>query len=183
MKHWLAWIGASASLLGLPALGQSSAAREAGGWGEVSAVLRHPRCMNCHTVTEFPRQGDDRHRHQQRVMRGPKGAGAATLQCAACHQNSNSYDGKVPGAPSWHLAPLAMGWEKLNEAQLCAALKDRAKNGNRSLEALVEHMTGDPLVQWAWAPGARAAPPLPQAAFHGAVRRWAAEGARCPATP
>ncbi len=34
------------------------------GWTEVASVLRHPRCMNCHTFTEFPRQGDDRHRHQ-----------------------------------------------------------------------------------------------------------------------
>jgi hypothetical protein len=33
----------------------------------MAEVLRHPRCMNCHTVTEFPRQGNDRHRHQQMV--------------------------------------------------------------------------------------------------------------------
>jgi hypothetical protein len=24
----------------------------------IAQVLRHPRCMNCHTVTDFPRQGD-----------------------------------------------------------------------------------------------------------------------------
>jgi hypothetical protein len=35
----------------------------------MAEVPRHPRCMNCHTVTEFPRQGNDRHRHQQMVAR------------------------------------------------------------------------------------------------------------------
>ncbi len=24
---------------------------------QMAAVLQHPRCMNCHTRTEFPRQG------------------------------------------------------------------------------------------------------------------------------
>lgn len=137
--------------------------------------------MNCHTITDFPRQGDDRHRHQQLIMRGPKGTGAVTLQCATCHQSGNSYDGKVPGAPNWHLAPLSMGWENLNEAELCGALKDRTKNGDRNLQALEDHMTRDALVQWAWAPGARVAPTVTQPAFHAAVRRWVAGGGACPA--
>ena len=34
-------------------------------------VLRHPRCLNCHPSGDFPRQGDDRHRHRMLVMRGP----------------------------------------------------------------------------------------------------------------
>jgi hypothetical protein len=136
--------------------------------------------MNCHTVTNFPRQGDDRHRHQQLVMRGPKGTGAATLQCAACHQSGNSYDGNVPGAPNWHLAPLSMGWEGLNDSQLCRALKDLTKNGNRDLPALADHMIREALVQWAWAPGARAAPPVTQTAFHAAVQRWVSGGGACP---
>ena len=69
-------------------------------------VLRHPRCMNCHTFTDFPRQGDDRHRHVQMVVRGPNNTGFPTLQCSACHQTTNVADGAVPGAPNWHLAPL-----------------------------------------------------------------------------
>ena len=176
MKLYVVLAGLQASA----ALTQSVAAAEADGWSEVAAVLRHPRCMNCHTVTDFPRQGDDRHRHQQLVLRGAEGKGAATLQCAACHQSANSHDGKVPGAPNWHLAPLSMGWEGLNEAQLCNALKDRKKNGDRDLQKLAEHMTGDALVQWAWAPGARAAPPVTQAAFHAAVQRWVSAGGACP---
>ena len=163
-------------------LGSALAAQPAAppGWPEVASVLRHPRCMNCHTVTEFPRQGDDRHRHQQLVMRGADGAGAATLRCAACHQGANMADGKVPGAPNWHLAPLSMGWEGLDDARLCEVLKDRSKNGDRDLPKLSEHMTADPLVQWAWTPGARLPPTGGQADVHAAVRRWIKAGAACP---
>ena len=31
-------------------------------------VLTHPRCLNCHTKTDFPRQGDERRRHAQLVV-------------------------------------------------------------------------------------------------------------------
>jgi len=36
-------------------------------------VLRHPRCMNCHSQGDFPRQGDDGHPHTMNVRRGPGG--------------------------------------------------------------------------------------------------------------
>src|ERR1700744_3531725 len=38
-------------------------------------VLHHPRCMNCHSTGDFPRQGDDSHRHTMQVQRGPHGHG------------------------------------------------------------------------------------------------------------
>ena len=28
-------------------------------WGQVYSVLTHPRCINCHTATDYPQQGDD----------------------------------------------------------------------------------------------------------------------------
>jgi hypothetical protein len=30
----------------------------------MATVLTSPRCLNCHTLTSFPRQGDDRHQHR-----------------------------------------------------------------------------------------------------------------------
>src|SRR3989441_12848556 len=38
------------------------ATREAGlaAWQQVYSVLTHPRCINCHTATDYPQQGDDR---------------------------------------------------------------------------------------------------------------------------
>lgn len=148
---------------------------------QIAQVLRHPRCMNCHTVTDFPRQGDDRHRHHQMVMRGAANTGTPTMQCSSCHQASNSPDGRVPGAPHWHLAPLSMAWEHLpKDSDLCTALKDPAKNGNRDTSKIVDHMVADPLVQWAWKPGARVPPAVSQQEFHALVRQWAQTGAACP---
>lgn len=147
----------------------------------IASVLQHPRCLNCHTVTDFPRQTDARVRHAQRVVRGADGHGAATLHCAACHQDHNVADGAVPGAPHWHLAPLSMGWEGLTATQLCEAIKDPARNGGRqSLDAVIEHMRVDPLVLWAWNPGAgRTTPPLAHEVFVEQLEAWAAAGGPC----
>ena len=44
-------------------------------WQQVYSVLTSPRCINCHTATNHPQQGDDRHRHFANVIRGPEGKG------------------------------------------------------------------------------------------------------------
>jgi mono/diheme cytochrome c family protein len=79
-------------------------------WAKISHVMHNPRCHNCHTSTEYPRQGDDQHRHEQMVMRGPIGKGTPALQCESCHQVNNSRGGSVPGAKDWQLPPDTMGW-------------------------------------------------------------------------
>lgn len=184
----LSWICAITSALSLPA---SAAPPEPGGavdrtaseqaFRQIAEVLRHPRCMNCHTVTDFPRQGDTRHRHQQMVLRGPDGRGTPAMRCSNCHQEQNSTDGRIPGAHNWHLAPLSMGWEHLKtDGALCRAFVDMSKNGGRDIAALTQHMTADPLVQWAWSPGKRQPPRIGQQEFHTVVRRWAATGGACP---
>jgi hypothetical protein len=143
-------------------------------------VLTHPRCMNCHTITDFPRQGDERRRHAQLVVRGADNRGAPTLQCSACHQDENVIDGAVPGAPHWGLAPLSMGWEGLNARELCLVLKDTSKNGNRSLQDLFLHMSEDELVLWGWTPGGnRTTPPLSQPDFVKALQAWVSAGGPC----
>ncbi|MES2071150.1 MAG: hypothetical protein V4488_12435 [Pseudomonadota bacterium] len=148
---------------------------------KMATVLMHPRCLNCHTSVDFPKQGDDRHAHRLGIIRGTNGNGAIGMQCATCHQSTNNSASKVPGAPNWHLAPSSMAWEKLSVSDLCHTLKDRSKNGGRDVNAIVEHMTQDKLVQWAWSPGEqRTTPPLMQSEFHDLVRSWAALGAACP---
>ncbi|HWN15556.1 MAG TPA: hypothetical protein VNU02_16945 [Candidatus Dormibacteraeota bacterium] len=149
-------------------------------WARMAEVLRHPRCLNCHPIGDAPRQADDRHLHRMLVMRGADDRGTPAMRCATCHQTVNTADGRVPGAPHWHLAPRSMGWEGLGDGELCRTLKDPARNGGRSVVALVHHMTTDPLVQWAWSPGKRPAPPVSQFEFHEAVKRWAVTGAACP---
>ena len=91
-------------------------------------VLRHPRCMNCHSNGDFPRQGDDSHRHTMQIRRGPDGKGVNAVRCSTCHQDHNLAGLHMPpGAPNWHLPSPAMPmiWEGLTDHQLCELLKDR----------------------------------------------------------
>ena len=153
-------------------------------FSRISAVLRSPRCLNCHPSGNAPRQGDERRVHDFRVVRGRDDRGAAGMRCATCHQESNQEHSAVPGAPHWQLAPASMGWEGLSDAELCRSLTRPQTNGGRSIEQVVQHMTDDPLVQWAWNPGAqRTLPPIAQQEFHELVRAWFRSGARCADAP
>src|SRR6266404_6500711 len=75
---------------------------------EFVSVLRHPRCMNCHMLGDFPRQGDDGHPHAMNVRRGPEGHGVTAEKCSTCHQDHNLVGARLPpGAPNWGLPPPA----------------------------------------------------------------------------
>ena len=161
--------------------GQSDPVASAQTFKRIAEVLRHPRCMNCHTVTDFPRQGDDRHRHHQMVVRGPSGRGTSAMLCSNCHQEKNSPDGLIPGAHNWHLAPLSMAWEQhKTDKALCESLKDRSLNGDKNVAALVHHMHTDALVLWAWEPGTRKPPHIGKEEFQALLKRWEKAGGACP---
>jgi hypothetical protein len=148
-------------------------------------VLHHPRCMNCHTSGDFPRQGDDGHPHAMNVRRGPEGKGVTAQKCSTCHQDHNLAGMHLPpGAPDWHLPPpnMPMIWSGLSDNQLCKLLKDPKQNGHRNVDQLVEHMTTPELVLWGWHPGEGRTPiSISQAKFASKVKEWAAKGAACPA--
>jgi hypothetical protein len=153
----------------------------------IASVLQSPRCLNCHTVTDFPRQGDDRHAHIFFVSRGPDDRGVPMARCASCHGEANNDATGIPGRPDWHMAPLSMGWEGLSPAQLCHRLLDPAANGHRSPEQIYEHIAFDrQFVAWAWSPGhniqgvERSVPPIPHDEFAQLVKQWVAAGAPCP---
>jgi mono/diheme cytochrome c family protein len=146
-------------------------------------VLRHPRCMNCHSAGDFPRQGNDSHPHTMQIRRGPDGHGINSVQCSTCHQDRNLAGLHMPpGAPDWHLPPpeTPMIWERLTDGQLCELLKDPRQNGHRDIQQIVEHMA-TPLVLWGWNPGEGRTPiPMKLSEFQAHVRDWAAHGATCP---
>lgn len=146
-------------------------------------VLRHPRCMNCHSTGDFPRQGDDSHRHTMDIRRGPDGHGANAVKCSTCHQDHNVVGLHTPpGAPDWGLPPPAMPmiWEGHSDRQLCELFKDPQRNGHRDVAHIVEHMH-TPLVLWGWDPGEGRTPiPSSEAEFLRNVEAWAANGAACP---
>lgn len=149
------------------------------------SVLRHPRCMNCHSRGDFPRQGDDGHPHTMNVRRGPAGNGVTAEKCSTCHQDHNLAGAHLPpGAPDWALPPPAtpMIWQDLSDAQICRSIKDRKQNRNRNLDQLVQHLTEDKLVMWGWSPGEGRNPvPMPHDEFAAKVKQWRAAGAPCPA--
>jgi hypothetical protein len=158
-----------------------TAKRSAAMFVELGKVLTHPRCVNCHPAGDRPRQGDTARLHQPPVERGADGHGLPAMRCSICHQQANFDPARVPGHPEWHLAPREMAWEGKTLAEICAQIKDPARNGGRSLEELVHHIGTDTLVGWAWAPGfGRQSAPGTQKQAGALVEAWVKTGAECP---
>ncbi len=153
---------------------------ETGLFEPIASVVMHPRCINCHQ-DESPRQTDEKIVHRPLVVRGKDGHGAPTQPCQTCHQATNTAEGFVPGVTTWHLAPLSMLWEGKTKAEICEQMKDPERNGGRRAgEEVIEHMKVDPLVLWAWDPGAdRTMPPLTHAQFVEALEAWVRAGMPC----
>ena len=157
------------------------AARSAAIFTELGKVLTHPRCLNCHPAGDRPRQGDTSRLHQPPVVRGADGFGLPAMRCPICHLQANFDPAGVPGNPIWHLAPREMAWEGKTLGEICAQIKDPARNGNRALAALIEHIGEDHLVGWAWAPGyGRQPAPGTQKEAGALVEAWIKTGAECP---
>jgi hypothetical protein len=151
---------------------------------EVSRVLTHPRCINCHPAGDVPHQGMALALHDPPVERGPEDRGVVGMECGSCHQDRNQPMTRVPGAPSWHVAPIEMAWVGRTPAQICAQLKDPERNGGKSFDELVEHNAHDELVGWGWEPGADREPaPGTQAQFGALFAAWVDTGAECPDEP
>ena len=160
--------------------------RSAALFTEAAKVLQDPRCVNCHPVTRFPTQGDNLHAHVPLMPGGAHDHGVDGLPCSTCHSEQNVATfgqdiASVPGAPHWSLAPASMAWQGLTQAEICAQLKDPARNGGRCLAQVQTHVATDPLVAWGWQPGAGRTPaPGTQAGFGALIAAWIETGAHCP---
>ena len=167
-------------------LSQTSNENNTEPFDKMMAVLTHKRCVNCHPAGDRPHQGEDSHVHNFGVQRGVDNHGVAALRCESCHGHENNDFSGVPGAPEWSLAPLSMAWEGLTRVEIAKSMLDRTKNGNRSLDEIVKHLTEHELVLWAWEPGINAAgeprelPPVSKEDYIKAVKDWAAAGAVIP---
>jgi hypothetical protein len=156
-------------------------ARSAALFTELGKVLTHPRCVNCHPAGDHPLQGEMGRLHQPPVQRGADGHGLPAMRCSMCHQQANFDPARVPGHAEWHLAPREMAWEHRTPGEICAQLKDPARNGGRSLDDLVHHIGEDTLVGWAWMPGyGRQPAPGTQKQAGALVEAWVKTGAVCP---
>jgi hypothetical protein len=158
-----------------------TATRSAALFTELGKVLTHPRCVNCHPAGDRPHQGEQGRLHQPPVERGADGHGLAAMRCSICHQAANFDPGRMPGHPEWHLAPREMAWEGKTLGEICAQIKDPARNGGRKVEDLIDHIGTDTLVGWAWAPGfGRRSAPGTQKQAGALVEAWVKTGAACP---
>ncbi|MGB0525091.1 MAG: hypothetical protein ACPGJS_19110 [Flammeovirgaceae bacterium] len=149
-------------------------------------VLTHKRCVNCHPADKHPRQGEDSHKHLFGIQRGKNNFGVEAVNCNTCHQDSNNNYSGVPGAPEWALAPESMAWQGLSRIEIAKSMMDRSKNGNRSPEDIMHHLTEHELVLWAFEPGVNAEgiprekPPVSKEDYIAAVKLWIEEGAIIP---
>lgn len=152
---------------------------------EMSRVITHPRCTNCHPSDDSPRQGELGDAHVPPITRGPDGHGVPGLECATCHGDDHTVfvegDRSLPGHARWALAPIEMAWAGVPLAAICKQLKDPQRNGGLSLDRLVEHDAKDELVGYGWAPGPGREPvPGTQQQFGELTRAWVDTGAVCP---
>jgi hypothetical protein len=149
---------------------------------EAGKVILHPRCVNCHPQDDRPRQGMDSHLHEPPIVRGAGDHGVPAMWCNTCHQATNIDHARLPGHPSWHLAPRSMAWHGLSLGAICEQLKDPGRNGGKTLAQIHEHMAHDSLVGWGWSPGAGREPaPGTQQMFGALIAEWVDTGAECPA--
>lgn len=153
---------------------------------KMMSALTHPRCINCHPSDNKPKQGMEEHPHYFGVARGEDDHGFAATNCNTCHQEENNDFSGVPGAPHWGLAPASMNWEGLSKTEIATSMMDKSRNGDKSPNEILKHLTEDPLVLWAWEPGINAAgiprekPPISKEDYIAAVKGWFAEGAVIP---
>jgi len=156
---------------------------------EAGKVIQHPRCVNCHPAGDRPLQGMAMRPHEPPVFRGDANFGLVGMTCNTCHGSENvtladqADDIKsIPGNPNWHLAPIEMAWEGKSLGEICAQIKDPARNGGKTIDEIVEHMAHDDLVGWGWHPGEGREPvPGTQEVFGELIKYWAETGAACPA--
>lgn len=178
----------------MPAPGSVSAAQALEAWTRIEAVVTHPRCANCHVgpdnVPMWTIVGETETRpHGMHVNAGESRIGAETLQCSTCHVTS-AMPNDMPQAPphagvDWQLAPVEMQWFGMSGRDICAQLKDPARNGGRDGAGLVEHLVHDAnlkgTIHWGFVPGGGREPAPGGFENHlRDIQTWVAGGQPCP---
>ena len=160
-----------------------SASENAIAFNTMMDVLTHQRCINCHPSDNVPKQGEDGRQHQFGITRANS---IAATNCNTCHQDSNNNFSGVPGEKEWALAPHSMRWEGLSRTEIAESMMDPERNGNRTPEDIMHHLTEHALVLWAFEPGIgvdgkpREVPPVSKEDYIEAVKTWIEQGAQIP---
>lgn len=138
-------------LSALPEVGTVPTGDGLAAWNSIHTVLAHPRCLNCHVGPDnVPLWGTvetpDRI-HGMAINAGNSRIGAETLSCNACHQTTTRPNTVPHAAPhtgmDWRLAPAEFQWTDRTSAEICAQMRDPARNGGRDEAGLIEHILHD----------------------------------------
>ncbi len=162
-------------------------------WDNIHTVVTHPRCLNCHVGADnVPLWGTaaapDRI-HGMAVNAGQSRIGAETMACSACHQKSTRPNTVPHAAPhsgmDWRLAPVEFQWTNRSSAEICAQMRDPARNGGRDAARLIDHILHDAelvgFITWSFDPGAGRDPaPGSLQAHLEDMAVWTAAGMPCP---
>ena len=157
-------------------------------WQKSYEVFSHPRCSNCHVPEDGrprwsgPSYGDGWRYHGMYVHGGESRIGNENLPCLTCHQETNSpVPHGPPGAHAWALPPASMEWWQKSSGFICNQIKDPTRNGDRSVQDIVDHILKDELVHWGWDPGPGREPaPYSPEELAGFLQIWIDAGAPCP---
>ena len=195
---------AALALAAVPALAEvdispPAVATEAEGleaWARIYEVASHPRCSNCHTgasdrpMWSGPSYGKTRV-HGMNIRAGESRIGAEYIPCQTCHttksedwDNANAMPHTAPRvAMFWQLAPVEADCFGRSSVQICEQLRDPARNGDRDMLALAEHLDHDLILHWAWNPGGGREPaPYSLQEHVNDILIWGVAGMPCPAS-
>lgn len=165
-------------------------------WARIYEVASHPRCSNCHTgasdrpMWSGPSYGKTRV-HGMNIRAGESRIGAEYIPCQTCHttksedwDNANAMPHTAPRvAMFWQLAPVEADWFGRSSVQICEQLRDPARNGDRDMLALAEHLDHDLILHWAWNPGGGREPaPYSLQEHVNDILIWGVAGMPCPAS-
>jgi hypothetical protein len=172
-------------LMATPALAQDTGLAV---WGKIYEVFSHPRCANCHVgpnnvpIWSGASYEPEARPHGMNIDGGASRKGVEHIACISCHTRHNSQvPHGPPGADMWLLPPVSMQWFGRSSAEICAQIKDRARNGDRTIAKVADHIEHDMLVHWGWAPGpAREPAPYSVVQLVEFLKQWDAAGAPCP---
>lgn len=178
-----------------PPGGEVSPAEGLEAWARIYEVAAHPRCANCHVdaagipMWSGPSYGSEPRPHGMHIAAGESRIGAKYVPCAACHieqVGSNTVPHAAPFTGHiWMLAPSDFAWWGKSSAEICAQMRDPARNGGRDGAGLVEHILHDAELQafitWSFAPGGtrEPAPGTMQSHLDDMVI-WTSAGMPCP---
>ena len=174
-----------------PPEGSVSVAEGLAAWGRIFEVASHPRCSNCHVgagerpMWSGPSYGQTRV-HGMNVMAGDSRIGAETIPCRTSHVTNETRGNAMPhGAPqvadAWRLAPVEADWFGKSSDEICAQLRDPARNDGRTFLEIADHLGHDVILHWAWSPGGGREPaPYSLQEHTNDVLAWGVAGMPCP---